>query len=141
MRTRRARNLGAMSPALHHLSLWVEDPVVAGAEWEWLLGELGWLADLEGEGARSWAHPDGTLLFVERSEDQSPDPHDRLRPGLNHVALACESRGLLDRIRAESSAHGWHEMYADRYPHAGGEDHTALYLENSEGFEAEVVVA
>lgn len=130
-----------MSPALHHLSLWVEDPVVAGAEWEWLLGELGWLADLEGEGARSWAHPDGTLLFVERSSDQTGDPHDRLRPGLNHVALACEGRALLDRIRAESSAHGWHEMYADRYPHAGGEDHTALYLENTEGFEAEVVVA
>jgi hypothetical protein len=31
-------------------------------------------------------------------------------------------------------------MFADRYPHAGGEQHTALYLENSEGFEVEVVV-
>jgi hypothetical protein len=30
-------------------------------------------------------------------------------------------------------------MYADRYPHAGGDQHTALYLENSEGFEVEVV--
>ena len=47
---------------------------------------------------------------------------------------------MLDRLRAESSEHGWHEMYADRYPHAGGEQHTALYLENSEGFEIEVVV-
>ena len=47
---------------------------------------------------------------------------------------------LLDRIRAESSAHGWHELFADRYPHAGGDDHTALYLENSEGFEVELVV-
>ena len=31
-------------------------------------------------------------------------------------------------------------MYADRYPHAGGEQHVALYVESSEGFEVEVVV-
>ena len=55
-------------------------------------------------------------------------------------AAAAYDRALLDRVRAESTAHGWHEMYADRYPHAGGEDHTALYLESSEGFEVEVVV-
>ncbi len=58
----------------------------------------------------------------------------------NHLAFVVEDRALLDRIRAESSAHGWHEMFADRYPHAGGDDHTALYLENSEGFEVELVV-
>jgi hypothetical protein len=63
-----------------------------------------------------------------------------MRPGINHLAFTCESRELLDRMRAESSAHGWHELFADRYPHAGGEDHTALYLENSEGFEVEVVL-
>jgi hypothetical protein len=33
-----------------------------------------------------------------------------------------------------------HEMYADRYPHAGGDAHVALYLESSAGFEVEVVV-
>jgi hypothetical protein len=31
-------------------------------------------------------------------------------------------------------------MFADRYPHAGGAGHVALYLENSEGFEVEIVV-
>ena len=61
-------------------------------------------------------------------------------PGVNHLAFVVEDRALLDRIRAESSAHGWHEMFADRYPHAGGDEHTALYLENSEGFEVELVV-
>ena len=61
-------------------------------------------------------------------------------PGVNHLAFTVEDRALLDRIRAESSAHGWHELFADRYPHAGGDEHTALYLENSEGFEVELVV-
>ena len=60
--------------------------------------------------------------------------------GINHLALTCETREDLDRIRHECSGHGWSEMYADRYPHAGGEGHVALYLENSEAFEVEIVV-
>ncbi len=127
-----------MSRAVHHLDLWVGDPSLAEAEWGWLLGELGWEADERG-GGHSWVHPDGTYLVMERSSDQRDEPHDRFRPGVNHLGLVTEERHLLDRIRAESSAHGWHEMYADRYPHAGGGEHTALYLENSEGFEIEVV--
>jgi hypothetical protein len=129
-----------MSRAVHHLDLWVSDPSVAEAEWGWLLGELGWEAsgDSSGSGA-SWQHDDGTYVFMERSPDQADAPHDRLRPGVNHLALVATDRALLDRLRAESTAHGWHELFADRYPHAGGDQHTALYLENSEGFEAEIV--
>jgi hypothetical protein len=124
-----------VSRALHHLDLWVSDPETAAGEWGWLLGELGWEYD-----DVAWRHPDGTYVFMERSPDQVDAPHDRLRPGVNHLALTVEDRATLDRLRAESSAHGWHELFADRYPHAGGEQHTALYLESSEGFEVELVV-
>ncbi len=124
-----------MARAIHHLDLWVGDPAVAVGEWGWLLGELGWEQD-----GSSWRHPDGTYLFLERSPDQLDAAYDRLRPGVNHLALTVEDRATLDRLRAESSAHGWHEMYADRYPHAGGEQHTALYVENAEGFEVELVL-
>jgi len=124
-----------MTRAIHHFDLWVREASEAVGEWGWLLGELGWEHD---EGV--FRHPDGTYLFIERSPDQVDAPYDRLRPGLNHLALTCDSRELLDRLRAESSAHGWHELFADRYPHAGGERHTALFLENDEGFEVELVV-
>ena len=126
-----------MPRAVHHLDLWVGDPVVASGEWGWLLGELEW--DVSDDG-RSWAHQDGTYVFMERSRDQVDAAYDRMRPGVNHLALTVEDRATLDRIRAESSAHGWHELFADRYPHAGGEQHTALYLESSEGFEVEIVL-
>lgn len=122
--------------ALHHLDLWVRDAVVAEGEWGWLFGELGWERSAD---ALSWVHEDGTYVFMEHSRD-SYGTHDRLRPGINHLAFSVPDRGLLDRVRAESSAHGWHELFADRYPHAGGEQHTALFLENSEGFEVELVV-
>ena len=123
--------------AIHHWDLWVSDVATAVGEWGWLLGQLGWEVDIP---ETSWVHPDGTYLFIEHSPDQVDEPHDRLRPGVNHLALTCEGRAGLDRVRHESSGHGWTELFADRYPHAGGEDHTALYLESSEGFEVEVVV-
>jgi catechol-2,3-dioxygenase len=126
-----------MIRAIHHLDLWVGDPALAADEWGWLLGELGWEVDIEGA---SWVHPDGTYLFLEHSPDQVDEAHDRRRPGLNHLAVIVDDRARLDRLRAESTEHGWHELFADRYPHAGGEQHTALYVENSEGFEVEVVV-
>jgi len=123
--------------AVHHIDVWVSDPDTSLGEWGWLLGEIGWEVDIEGA---SWVADDGTYLFLERSADQVDEPHDRLRPGINHLAFTVESRDLLDRIRAASTEHGWHELFADRYPHAGGEDVVALYVENSEGFEVELVV-
>ena len=123
--------------AVHHIDVWVSDPDTSLGEWGWLLGEIGWEVDIEGA---SWVADDGTYLFLERSADQVDEPHDRLRPGINHLAFTVESRDLLDRIRAASTEHGWHELFADRYPHAGGEDAVALYVENSEGFEVELVV-
>lgn len=127
-----------MMRAIHHLDLWVSDVDTAADEWAWLLGELEWEA---ADDHRSWCHPDGTYVCLECSTDQTPEPHDRLRPGVNHLALTVASRTLLDRMRAESTAHGWHELFADRYPHAGGDQHVALYLENSEAFEVEIVLS
>lgn len=130
-----------MSRGLHHLDLWVSDPLSAVGEWGWLFGELGWEAlAASGSTGSSWAHADGTYVFLERSPDQVDVPHDRLRPGINHLAFTVTDRTLLDRIRSESTEHGWHELFAERYPHAGGDTHTTLYLENSEGFEVELVV-
>ena len=125
-----------MTRALHHLDLWVDDVETAEQEWGWLLARCGWERE---DGTLSWVHPDGTYVFMEHSPDQHGS-HDRLRPGINHLALVVGTRAELDELRAASSEHGWHELYADRYPHAGGEQHVAIYLEGSEGFEVEVVV-
>lgn len=38
-----------------------------------------------------------------------------------------------------AAAHGWQPLYGDRYPHAGGPDHYAGWLENAEGFKVEIV--
>jgi hypothetical protein len=126
--------------AVHHVDLWVREPITAMAEWTWLFTSCGWAVDLAEEASGSWKHPDGTYAFLERSPDPHDQPHDRLAPGVNHLAFCVRDRVALDALRDGAEAHGWRELYAERYPYAGGPDHTAIYLENSERFEVEVVV-
>ncbi len=61
------------------------------------------------------------------------------RPGLNHLAFHVEDAILVEDLAAESTPHGWHLMFPDRHPHAGGDEHYAAYLENDDGFEIELV--
>ena len=65
--------------------------------------------------------------------------HDRLRPGLNHLAFYAASREHVDSLWRYAPEHGWRLLFADRHPHAGGPDHYAAYLENADGFEVEIV--
>lgn len=87
---------------------------------------------------RSWARG-GTYLVLEAGPDRRPSPHDRLRPGLNHLAFVAGTRADLDALVEDAPGHGWSLMFADRHPFAGGAQHCAAYLENAAGFEVELV--
>ena len=60
----------------------------------------------------------------------SAPEHDRLRPGMNHLALNAASRAEVDAVVAEAAGHGWTLMFADRHPYAGGPQHYAAFLHN-----------
>lgn len=123
---------------LHHVELWVPDLVRARAEWGWLLTRLGWTPYQDWSAGVSWRHG-GTYLVVEHSPALRGPAHDRMRPGLNHLAFHVPSRADLDALTERAPAHGWTLMFADRHPYAGGPDHYASYLENADGFEVELV--
>jgi catechol 2,3-dioxygenase-like lactoylglutathione lyase family enzyme len=125
---------------LHHVELWVPDLPRAVAEWGWLLGRLGYEQFQDWQHGRSWRLA-GTYLVVEQSPALSGAEHDRLRPGLNHLAFHAGSRQAVDAITADAPAHGWTLLFPDRHPHAGGPDHYAAYLASTDGFEAELVAA
>lgn len=124
--------------SLHHVELWVADIAAAKREWGWLLGRLGYrLGDDWGHG-QAWEL--GPLyIVIESGPDVAPGRHDRVRPGLNHLAFHAGSRGDVDAVVADSAEAGWTLMFADRHPFAGGPDHYAAYLESTEGFEVELV--
>jgi hypothetical protein len=87
----------------------------------------------------TWAAPDGSYVVVEQSPAMSAGEHDRLRPGMNHLALNAAGRPEVDAIVAEAGRHGWTLMFADRHPYAGGPQHYAAFLHNTDGYELEIV--
>ncbi|WP_410649419.1 GNAT family N-acetyltransferase [Amycolatopsis sp. cmx-4-54] len=122
----------------HHIELWVPDLCRAEESWGWLLGELGWREFQRWPAGVSWKHG-ATYLVVERSPALSGEKHERTAPGLNHLALHVESRERVNELAVEALGHGWSPMFADKYPYAGGDHHYAAYLENTDGFEVELV--
>ncbi|MET8444465.1 trifunctional class I SAM-dependent methyltransferase/NUDIX hydrolase/VOC family protein [Streptomyces sp. NPDC004981] len=128
----------AATGGLHHVELWVPDLAEAGAEWGWLLGRLGHLPYQRWSHGRSWRRGD-SYVVVEQSPDGTGGAHDRLRPGLNHLAFHVRDRDTLDTLVADAPGHGWRLLFPDRHPHAGGGGHYAAYLENTAGYEVELV--
>jgi catechol 2,3-dioxygenase-like lactoylglutathione lyase family enzyme len=123
---------------LHHLELWVPDLSRAEHTWGWLLGALGY--ELYQQWPEGCSFRTGDMYIVlEQSQARSAFRHDRCRPGLNHLAFHVSDRTTVDRMVGEALLHGWRLMFADRHPYAGGEEHYAAYLEDSDGYEVELV--
>jgi catechol 2,3-dioxygenase-like lactoylglutathione lyase family enzyme len=124
--------------SLHHIELWVPDLTRALGQWGWLLTELGYVRFQDWEHGRSW-RLGGTYLVIEQSPALPAAGHDRLRPGLNHLAFHAGDRARVDALAAEAPGHGWTLLFPQTHPWAGGPDHYAAYLVNADGFEAELV--
>lgn len=125
---------------LHHVEIWVPDLDGALPAWTWLMESLGWSAYQSWDNGRSW-RCDGAYVVLEQSPALSDGTHDRLRPGLNHLAFHAGTRDDVDALTAAAPAHGWSLMFADRHPYAGGPDHYAAFLEDAHGYEVELVAA
>jgi catechol 2,3-dioxygenase-like lactoylglutathione lyase family enzyme len=123
---------------LHHVELWVPSLDRAVASWGWLLTELGYTQFQEWPAGRSW-RLGPTYIVVEQSPDLIGDHHERRRPGLNHLAFHVADESTVDTLVAAAPGHGWRLMFAERHPYAGGPDQYAGYLEDVDGYEAELV--
>jgi catechol 2,3-dioxygenase-like lactoylglutathione lyase family enzyme len=126
--------------ALHHVEMWVPELGRAVDEWGWLLGRLCYESFQDWEHGRSWRLGD-TYIVVEQSPALTAAEHDRSRPGLNHLAFHAGTPMDVDALTADGPAHGWTLLFADKHPHAGGPDHYAAYLANTDAFEVELVAA
>lgn len=135
-----AERADASSPlgAIHHIELWVANLDRAAATWGWLLTEMGYTVFQDWPGGRSWRSGQ-SYIVLEQSPARTASRHDRLRPGMNHLAFHVPSQRLVDKLTGESLLHGWKLMFAESHPHAGGPQHYAAYLENADGFEVELV--
>jgi catechol 2,3-dioxygenase-like lactoylglutathione lyase family enzyme len=128
----------APTGAIHHVELWVPNLDKAITSWGWLLTALGYRMFQDWPGGRSW-QAGHSYIVVEQSPARTASRYDRCRPGLNHLAFHVETRELVDELTREAQLHGWKLMFADQHPFAGGPQHYAAYLENSDGYEVELV--
>jgi catechol 2,3-dioxygenase-like lactoylglutathione lyase family enzyme len=124
--------------SLHHVELWVPDLAAAKRSWGWLLSELGW--ELEEMGETTFSAQHGTMyVFVEQSPALSGPVHDRLAPGINHLAFHAGPRQRVDWLVEQAPGYGWSLLFRARHPYAGGPEHYAAYLEDTHGYEVELV--
>jgi catechol 2,3-dioxygenase-like lactoylglutathione lyase family enzyme len=129
-----------MAAAVHHIEIWVPDLSRAMNSWGWMLRRLGWKDGDGWPGGFIWkSATDSSYIVVEQSPALSAQTHDRLRPGMNHLALNASARAEVDAIVAEAANHGWTLMFADRHPYAGGPQHYAAFLHDEDGYELEIV--
>ncbi|MFG1618909.1 VOC family protein [Nonomuraea wenchangensis] len=124
--------------SLHHVEIWVPDLGRAVRSWGWLLTELGYEVFQEWPDGRSW-RLGTTYLVLERSPALTAGSHDRLRPGLNHLAFHAGGRAEVDALAERAAAHGWTLLFPERHPYAGGERHYAAYLADEDGYEVELI--
>jgi hypothetical protein len=125
---------------IHHLELWRDDATEAGGPWPWLLAALGYSRTSTWPTGQTWEPPGGGgYVVLESGPDHRRGPTDRVASGMNHVAFRGGTRAAVDALAAAAADHGWTPMFAERYPHAGGPDHYAAYLEDASGFEVEIV--
>lgn len=129
---------GVTRGQLHHLELWRDDATDPDRPWAWLLQRLGYsLSDSWATGC-SWSLGEAYVV-LESGADHVPGHADRLRSGMNHLALWAGSRADVDALTEQAPQHGWRLLFADLHPHAGGPQHYAAFLEDDTGIEVELV--
>ncbi|MFC5907859.1 VOC family protein [Streptacidiphilus monticola] len=116
-------------PLVHHVELWMQDLTLAEAQWGPVLGVLDCVPFQHWEAGRSWRR-DGSYVVIEQSPALLPGPHERLRAGLNHLAL--RGIGRRDAVLEAARAAGW-TLRVDTG--------SAVHLIDGQGFELEVVYA
>lgn len=89
-------SIDIQTPGVHHVALRVTDFERAK---NFYVGTLGFPVAMEGDNLLLFI-AGGTAIGIRGPEDDTPegDVFDPFRTGLDHIALACEDEGELERV-------------------------------------------
>lgn len=125
---------------IHHVEIYVSDLERSIAFWSPLLQRLGYEAERWSGGMNYFPEGSGTYFcFLPAPEEHRAAGYHRKRVGLNHIALAAESRAQVDAITAWVRGAGHSVLYEDRHPYAGGPGYYALFCEDPDRIKVEIV--
>ncbi|WP_243300426.1 VOC family protein [Bacillus litorisediminis] len=124
---------------LHHIEIYVSDIKRTIHFWSWFLEELGYTPFQDWEKGRSWKIGDTYIVFVQAEERFLDVPYHRCRVGLNHLAFYASSRQHVDEMTNKLKDRGFHILYPNQHPFAGGKNHYAVYFEDPDRIKVELV--
>ena len=124
---------------LHHVEIYVSNLENSRVFYDFLLTKLGYLLYQEWDEGFSFQKGDQYLVFVQTPHAFLEAGYHRCRTGLNHLAFHAGPPDEIDQWRKECLTRRIPLLYDDCYPHAGGPDHYALYLEDPDGIKIELV--
>ncbi|WP_052440954.1 hypothetical protein [Streptacidiphilus anmyonensis] len=116
-------------PLVHHVELWTDDLALAERQWGPVLTALGCEPFQHWQDGRSW-RSGGSYVVIEQSPALRPGGHDRMRAGINHLALRAPGRARSAALRSVALSAGWTERV---------DTGRALHLIDGQGFELELV--
>ncbi|WP_406233848.1 glyoxalase [Nocardia sp. NBC_01009] len=116
-------------PLVHHVELWMDDLALAEQQWGPVLTALGCTPFQRWANGRSW-RLGGSYVVIEQSPALRPGGHDRLRAGINHLALRTSEPAQGAELRSVALTAGWQERT---------DTGRALHLVDGQGFELELV--
>ncbi len=79
------------------------------------------------------------ISLVQTSADHLEPAYHRRRTGLNHIAFCGGSRRQVDQLYAELQKRQVALLYDEKYPHAGGVEHYAIFFEDPNRIKVEIV--
>ena len=124
---------------IHHVEVNVSDLPRAEIFWGFVLERLGFQRYQRWERGVSWRSGSMYLVLTEVSDSYSGAPYHRQAVGLNHLAFHASSKGAVDQLMIDLRERGVTILYEDRFPHAGGKEHYALYCEDPDRIKVEIV--
>ena len=104
-------------PLVHHVELWTDDLALAEKQLGPVLAALGCEPFQNWENGRSW-RAGGSYVVIEQSPALRPGGHDRMRAGLNHLALRAPGQDRIGPLRSVALSAGW--TWGHPRPKAGG---------------------
>lgn len=127
---------------INHIEIYVSNLTNSKKFWNWLLVKhLGYKVYQSWSNGISYSiNSNYYIVFVQTSEDKLTPSYNRTHVGLNHLAFSISDIQTLKQIRSELQLKGYTELYADKYPHAGGNDNYTLYFEDPDRIKVELVL-
>ncbi|OIM22426.1 hypothetical protein ATX60_09615 [Oenococcus oeni] len=128
--------------AISHIEIYVSDLKASKRFWSWLLvSQFDYKVYQQWDKGISYILNGTYLVFVQTDQDKLVFDYNRTHIGLNHLAFHVDSKQAVDGIREKVQDNKYKELYAERYPFAGGPDHYALYFEDPDRIKVEIVAS